>query len=115
MTDIPFAIYPEGFYDAIKEASQFNIPIYITENGIADCRDDRRATFIKRHLYVMSKAIEDGYDIRGYFYWSLIDNFEWIEGFLMKFGLYDVDFKTQQRTLREGANCYKKIIENARP
>jgi beta-glucosidase len=113
MTDMPFAIHAEGLYDAIQEASEFRLPIYITENGIADSRDDRRELFIRRHLYVMSKAIEDGFDVRGYFYWSLTDNFEWTDGFLMNFGLYHVNFSTQERTLRLGALCYKQIIINS--
>ena len=110
MTDMPYASYPEGLYEAIKDVSRLKVPIYITENGIADCRDDRRATFIKRYIYSMSKAIEDGYDVRGYFYWTLTDNFEWSEGFLMSFGLYKVDYKTQKRTLREGSKAYQDII-----
>jgi beta-glucosidase len=112
MTDMPYAIYPEGLYYAIKEAAEFGVPIYITENGIADCHDDRRELFIKRHLYVMGKAINAGYDVRGYFYWSLTDNFEWTDGYSMHFGLYKVNFLTQERTLRKGSACYKTIIEN---
>lgn len=115
MTDMPYPIYPEGLYHELMDAAQFNVPIYVTENGIADDRDDRRELFIKRHLYVMSKAIAHGCDVRGYFYWSLTDNFEWVDGFSMCFGLYEVNFQTQQRSLRQGASCYKTIIQNARP
>ena len=75
--------------------AQLGKPIYITENGIADARDDRRELFIRRYLYAMSQAMKDGCDVRGYFYWSLLDNFEWAKGYEMKFGLYEVDFKTQ--------------------
>ena len=70
-TDMPYPIYPEGFYHEIAKAAELGVPIYITENGIADAQDDRRALWIERYLYALSKAIEDGYDVRGYFYWSL--------------------------------------------
>jgi len=114
-TDMPYCIYAEGLYRSIADASDRitkpqGIPIYITENGIADDKDDRRELFIKQYLYALHKALEDGYDVRGYFYWSLLDNFEWAEGYDMKFGLYEVDFKTQERKLRKGAQAYLDII-----
>jgi len=109
-TDMPYAIYPEGFYKAVKTIAKLNVPIIITENGIADNKDDRRSLFIKRYLYALFKTIEEGYDIRGYFYWSLMDNFEWAEGYMMKFGLYDVDFNTQKRTLRSGSQSFVNIV-----
>ena len=86
------------------------MPIIITENGIADKKDDRRRRYIERYLYAVSKAIKEGADIRGYYYWSLMDNFEWSEGYEMKFGLYEVDFTTQVRTLREGSKRYMDIV-----
>ena len=109
-TDMPYAIYPEGFYKAVKTIAKLNVPIIITENGIADDKDDRRSLFIKRYLYALFKTIEEGYDIQGYFYWSLMDNFEWAEGYMMKFGLYDVDFNTQKRTLRYGSQSFVDIV-----
>lgn len=108
-------IYAQGLYEAIKNVSdrithKRNIPIYITENGISDATDSYRATFIKQSLYALHKAVEDGYDVRGYFYWSLLDNFEWAAGYDMRFGLYDVDFNTQKRTLRKGAQPFLDIV-----
>ncbi len=111
MTDMDYGMYPEGIYRAIRRISKLGVPIIITENGIADAKDNRRAKFIDTYLYAVSKAIEDGYDVRGYYYWSLMDNFEWNLGYSEKFGLYAVDFKTQQRTLREGAKKYIEIID----
>ena len=73
-------------------------------------KDDRRELFIKRYLYALSKALEDGYDVKGYFYWSLLDNFEWAFGYDMKFGLFEVNFDTQERSLRKGAEVFKKIV-----
>lgn len=110
-TDMPYALYPEGLYHEIVKASKLNVPIYITENGIADVQDDKRALWIERHLYAVNKAIEDGYDVRGYFYWSLLDNYEWDLGYPPKFGLYHVDKETQKRTLRDGARTFQNIVK----
>lgn len=112
-TDMPYSIYPEGFYKALNDISKLNIPIIVTENGIADDKDDRRETFINRYLYALHKSINDGLDIQGYFYWSLMDNFEWAEGYSMKFGLYEVDFNTQKRKLRNGSLAFKRAINRA--
>ena len=113
MTDMPYTVYTEGIYRAIKDISKLDKPIIITENGIADARDDRRGKYIEESLYAVSKAIDDGYDIRGYYYWSLVDNFEWAEGYSMKFGLYEVDFETQERRLREGAKSFQRIVKQS--
>jgi len=110
-TDMPYPIYPEGFYRALHTISQLDRPIYVTENGIADADDDQRALFIRRYLYAMHRAIHDSLDIRGYFYWTLMDNFEWSEGYQMKFGLYEVDFTTQERTLREGSKTFRDMVK----
>ena len=109
-TDMDYSIYPEGFYRALHTIKKLGAPIYVTENGIADKDDTRRSLFINRYIYAMYKAMREGVDIRGYFYWTLMDNFEWAEGYDKKFGLYSVDFKTQERTLRKGSNSFKKII-----
>lgn len=115
MTDMEWEIYPEGFYRVLKLASSYTSkPIYITENGIADDSDTKRAKFIEDHLLVLNKAIADGMNIRGYFYWSLMDNFEWAYGFEKRFGLYHIDYATQKRTLREGSRKYSDIIRKSR-
>lgn len=111
MTDMPYPIYPKGLYDAIMDVASLNVPIYITENGIADQKDDRRDLFLRGYMNAMFDAIKDGADVRGYYYWTFTDNFEWDEGFLMKFGLFEVDFVNQERTLRGGAQYFKGIIE----
>ncbi len=114
-TDMGWEIYPEGLYRVLKLVSSYTSkPIYITENGIADDSDKKRAKFIEDHLLVLSKAIADGMNIKGYFYWSLIDNFEWAHGFEKRFGLYRVDYATQKRTLREGSRKYPEIIRKSR-
>jgi beta-glucosidase len=111
-TDMDYTLYPEGIYRAIKRASTLNAPIIITENGIADSIDDRRGQFINQYLYAVHRAMEEGADVRGYFYWSLMDNFEWDLGYGMRFGLYKVDFDTQERTLREGSREYVRIVQD---
>lgn len=113
MTDMPYTIYTEGIYRAIKDVARLNKPIIITENGISDNRDDRREKYIRESLYAVSKSIKDGYDVRGYYYWTLMDNFEWAEGYTQKFGLYEVDPRTYERTLRNGAGAFAEIIKSS--
>ena len=110
-TDMDYALYPEGFYKALHTISTLKKPIYVTENGVADQGNNIREIFIKRYLYALNKGLQDGLDIRGYFYWTLMDNFEWSEGYKMKFGLYEVDFETQERTLRESSNLFAKMVK----
>ncbi len=111
-TDMEYSQYPEGFYRAAKRLSELNVPIIVTENGIADAHDQYRDTFIRRYLYALSKAKTEGMDIRGYYYWSLMDNFEWSSGYDMKFGLYEVNFETQKRKLREGSKAFMEIVNS---
>jgi len=110
-TDMDYALYPEGFYEALHTINTLKKPIYVTENGVADQGNNIREIFIKRYLYALHKGLQDGLDIRGYFYWTLMDNFEWAEGYKMKFGLYKVDFETQERTLRESSNLFAKMVK----
>jgi len=113
---LDWSIDPDGLYAALKEVSVYNKPIYITENGIADARDEKRAKFIKDHLSQVAKAVQEGIDVRGYFYWSLLDNFEWDKGFWPRFGLVEIDYlpdgkagKTLERKIRPSALEYAKI------
>jgi len=112
LTDLDWKIYPEGIYYFLKKISRHKLPIYILENGIADAGDSKRAKFIREHLNWIHKAIQEGVDVRGYFHWSLLDNFEFVEvrGFWPRFGLVEVDYKTLERKIRPSAWEYKKII-----
>jgi len=112
ITDLGWEIYPEGIYHILKDLKKYNLPIYITENGLADAKDEKRKKFIKDHLFWMNKAIKDGINVRGYFYWSLLDNFEWDKGFWPRFGLVEIDYKNLERKPRKSFYVYKKIIEN---
>jgi len=104
-------INPKGIYYALLAAKKYKKPIYITENGIPDKTDIKRAKFIEDHLYWVYKAIQEGADARGYIYWSLLDIFEWAHGFWPKFGLIDVDYKTMERKIRPSALAYAEICK----
>ena len=104
------AIYPEGFYKSLKKASMLKIPILITENGFAAKTDALREEYLQKHLYILSKAINDGMDIRGYLFWTLTDCFGW--GSYSNHGIYHVDFTTQKRTLKKGASYLIDVIKN---
>lgn len=112
-TDMEYSQYPEGFYRAAKRVGELGVPVIVTENGIADAQDQYRKEFIQRYLYALSRAKSEGVDIRGYYYWSLMDNFEWSSGYDMKFGLYLTNLETQERTLREGSRALVEIIQRS--
>ena len=118
-------IWPQALYDVITRISRdFNRPqIEITESGCAYndgpdpsgvIRDTRRIEYHRQYLQALARAIADGADIRGYHAWSLMDNFEWAEGFSQRFGLAYVDFKTQHRTLKESGRWYAKVAAENR-
>ncbi len=109
-TEFGYPMYAEGMRRAIDFVAEIGVPIEITENGVADSSDSLRPEHIMRHLWVISEAIKDGRDIRSYHHWSLMDNFEWAEGYKMRFGLYSVDFETQERTLRPSGEIYRDVI-----
>jgi beta-glucosidase len=112
-SDFGWEIYPQGLYQVVKEIyKKYKKPIFITENGVSDADDDQRPEFIKNHLKWLHKAIEEGVDVRGYFYWSLLDNFEWAEGFTQRFGLVEVDFNTFERKMRPSGRLYGEICKN---
>lgn len=112
LTDLGWEIYPEGIYHILKDLKKYNLPIYLTENGIADVEDAKRKKFIKDHLCWIHKAIQENVDVHGYLYWSLLDNFEWDKGFWPRFGLVEVDYKTMERKVRPSAWEYAKICKN---
>lgn len=111
VSDMGWEIFPEGIFDVLTDLSD-GIPIYITECGIATSNDDRRIRFLMQYLQEVYRAIQAGVKVKGFFYWSLMDNFEWADGFEPRFGLVDVDFKTQKRTPRPSALIYQDIIKN---
>lgn len=114
VSDFGWEIYPEGLRQVLNSLQEYGLPVYVTENGVADAADVRRAGFIRDHIAAMHGAMEDGTDVRGYFHWSLLDNFEWAEGYSKRFGLIGVDFRTGKRTVRPSAGIYKRIARTGR-
>ncbi len=117
-TDIGWEIYPEGLVELlIRVARDYtNVPIYITENGMAEVPgldDQRRIRFHGEHLRAVLEARRAGVDVRGYFAWSLLDNFEWAEGYTKRFGLVEVDFETQERSPRASYRGFRQLLRAA--
>ncbi len=114
ISDVGWQIDPEGLYHVLVDLKRYKKTVYILENGIADIRDEYRAAFIESHLEWTKKAMEEGVPVQGYFYWSLLDNFEWSKGFWPRFGLVEIDYRTLERKIRPSAWEFKKIIEQSR-
>lgn len=110
VSDLGWELYPESIYHAIKDLEHYKKPILITENGLADSQDRHRAWYIQEIIHHISRAIAEGASIRGYLHWSLLDNFEWAEGSWPRFGLIEVDYTTQKRSIRPSAYVYAEII-----
>jgi beta-glucosidase len=108
LTDIGWEQYPEGFGQLLGAVRRYGRPIWVTENGIDDRRGDRRSSFLYAHWRELLVARAAGADIRGYLYWSLLDNFEWLEGWGPRFGLYHVDFDTLQRTRTPACDYFQQ-------
>jgi len=122
MTDLGWEIYPEGLTEILVRVTERygKLPLYVTENGsvfvdpdpsptgIVD--DPQRVAYLRRHLAAALVAIERGVDLRGYFAWSLLDNFEWQRGYSQRFGIVRVDYATQERTIKESARFYREVI-----
>jgi len=111
---LSWEIYPKGLYTLLKDFSRYKLPLLVSENGIATDDDAERTKFIVQHLNAIAMAMKEGAPVIGYLYWSLVDNYEWVEGFASRFGLIAVDFKTQERTIRESARKYEKIIRSGK-
>lgn len=105
-------LYPEAIYYVLKDLKKYKLPIYITENGLADAEDKQRAWFIKETLKNVHRAIAEGANVRGYFHWSLMDNFEWDKGFWPRFGLIAIDYATEARSPRPSARIYANICRD---
>ena len=121
LTAFRWPVEPESLYWGPRFMHErYGLPIYITENGLSNIdwvsldgkvHDPQRIDYTTRYLRELSRAIEGGVDARGYFHWSIMDNFEWHEGYKERFGLIHVDYATQRRTLKDSAHWYKRVIE----
>jgi beta-glucosidase len=120
VTDMGWEVQPEGLTRLLTRlASDYGVPpIYLTENGAAyvdspstdgAVRDPERIAYVDAHLRAVHAAIEQGADVRGYFYWSLLDNFEWAYGFAKRFGIVYVDYESQLRTPKDSARWYAAV------
>lgn len=113
ITDGGFSeVYPEGLYKAITTMLPYKKPIYITENGCPDAKDAIRPLFILQHLREVWRAVNFCFPIMGYYHWSLVDNFEWHNGWTQRFGLIALDPETQERTLRSSGRLYGEICRS---
>jgi beta-glucosidase len=123
-TAIDWPIVPGAFRDTLLDIhARFRLPIYVLENGTAaddkldvsgNIQDDSRIAYLQAYTDAMRDAIGAGADVRGYFVWSLLDNFEWASGYSQRFGLVYVDYATQQRTPKASARWYSNLIAAAR-
>ena len=120
-TAMGWGVEPDGLTELLVRLKEeyTQIPIYITENGAAfhdyadpegEVRDEERVAFLDAHFRAAHRAIELGVDLAGYFVWSLLDNFEWAEGYSKRFGIMHVDYPTQRRTPKTSAGWYAGVI-----
>lgn len=121
-TGMDWEVQPDGLTRVLaRVAAEYSgdVPLYVTENGVAyddvvdgdgQVPDADRAAFLRDHVAATLDAIEQGVDVRGYFYWSLLDNYEWAWGYAKRFGLVRVDYETQQRTIKQSGREYAQII-----
>jgi beta-glucosidase len=123
-TETGWEVYPQGLLDTLLWVHRRYgpLPIYVTENGAAfydppvasgtPLEDPLRVDYYRQHLRAAAAALEQGVDLRGYFAWSLLDNFEWSHGYSKRFGLVHVDYATQRRTLKASAHFYSRVIRS---
>lgn len=110
-TDMGWNFAPEHIYEALLVLWRYRKPIFVSEAGIADHDDSDRAEYIEKQIVGVKKALEEGIDVRGHLYWSLMDNYEWALGFDKKFGLIEIDYETLERKVRPSAWRYKELIK----
>jgi beta-glucosidase len=114
-SDMGWPIDATGFEESLVAVHRrYGKPIIVTENGIADATDALRPGYLRDHVAALERAMRAGARVRGYLHWSLLDNFEWHEGYGPRFGLYAVDYATQERTLRKSGELYRDLIAERR-
>jgi beta-glucosidase len=117
-------VYPDGLYETLQRVHHLSpgIKMYVTENGAAfpdilsadgHVHDPDRIAYLERHVAQVKRAMDDGMSIAGYFVWSLLDNFEWTEGYRPRFGIVYVDFQTQRRIVKDSGWWYANLIRSA--
>lgn len=111
-TDMDWNFAPERIYDALLVLGRYRKPVFVSEGGLADADDSDRAEYIQKQVEATWRAIEEGVDVRGHLYWSLLDNYEWALGFEKRFGLVEINYQTMERKIRPSAYVYKEICES---
>lgn len=106
-----FACYPTGLFTGLEWAKTYGLPIYITENGIEDRHDSLRPRYLLQHIHQLWRGVNFNWQIKGYFHWSLVDNFEWQAGWRERFGLWGLDLRTQARIRRRSVDLYEAICK----
>ena len=116
LSDLGWEVYPEGLERALTECAAFGLPLMVTENGIADATDRIRPGFIRESIAALDRARARGAHVMGYFHWSLLDNFEWNDGYHGRFGLFAVDFERadRPRSPRQSARVYAEEVGRRR-
>ena len=114
--DLGWEIYPQGLTDLLVRVSRdyTRLPLYVTENGMSENDDTRRVAYYDGHLKAVLDARAQGADVRGYFAWSLLDNYEWAEGYTSRFGIVHVDYETQKRTPKGSYRAFQGMLHNTR-
>jgi len=121
-TTMRWPVNPECLYWGPRFFHErYGLPVYVTENGVASMdwvgtdgsvSDGARIDFLRQHLGELSRAVAEGVDVRGYFHWTIMDNFEWAEGYQQRFGLIYVDYQSQKRVLKESAHWYGSLLRS---
>jgi beta-galactosidase len=112
-TEFGWEVYPEGFRRVLRTAGSYGLPVYVTENGLADRDDDLRRSYLLGHLRALRGAMRDGLArVKGYFAWSLVDNFEWAAGYYPRFGFLSYDPDTLERRARPSARLFRRIARS---
>lgn len=112
-SDLGWDVYPEGLYLFLTRFAAYGWPMMITENGTADADSSLRPQYLRQHVAAIERAVADGAEVRGYYHWSLIDNFEWAEGFSARFGLFRVDYENGfARTATPAVETFQRIRAN---
>ncbi len=121
VTAMGWEVFPDGLRDLLTDLNKrYTLPpVYITENGAAfhdqdtvgHVHDEQRTHYINQHFNAVHQAVEQGVDVRGFFVWSLMDNFEWAEGYTQRFGIIHVDYRTQQREFKTSALAYQRFLQ----
>ena len=109
LTDNGWEVVPEAFLPLLRECASIEKPLLVTENGLADASDAMRQAFLEAHVAVLEEAVREGLPVHGYLHWSLVDNFEWLDGWEPRFGLFALDRETLERRPRPSTETFRRL------